>query len=107
MAYARICVRVLDDPVDEVHAAGRDRHARAADAAKDDDLFHAGHDAVGHVVGTVGTFAILVFRQYRQLWPADGHQPDEQAEHAAGTPRSSIRSRKGAKKVKPKFERPS
>ena len=73
MAFPGIRLRDLDDPVDEIYAAGRDRHTRTADAAEDDDIFYASHDVVGYVVGAVGTSVILVLRQHSQLWPADGH----------------------------------
>ena len=62
MAFAGIRICDIDDPVDEIHTSGRDRYARTAGAAKDDDVFYAYHDAMGDVVGTVGAFAILVLR---------------------------------------------
>ena len=77
VSYSRIRFCVIDDTVDEIYAAGSHDYTRTADAAEDDDLFYAGHDAVGNVVGTIGPVAVLVLRQYCQLWPADGDQPDE------------------------------
>lgn len=77
MAFSRVCLCGVDDPVDEIYAPGGHRYARAANAAADDDLFHAANDALGNVVGTVGSFAILVFRQYSEFRAADRYQPDE------------------------------
>ena len=51
----------LDGALDEVYADGAFRHARAADAAENDDVLYAGHDAVGDVGRAVGTAVILVF----------------------------------------------
>ena len=72
----------FDDPVDEVHADGRDRDARAANAAEDDDLFYAGDDAVGDVGSTGGIAALLVLWQHRQFRPADDHQQNEQTQRS-------------------------
>jgi len=77
VSYSGIRFCVVDDPVDEVHTAGCYDHSRTANAAEDDDVLYAGDDVVGNVVRTIGAAAVLVLRQYCQLWPADGDQPDE------------------------------
>ena len=84
MAFSGICLRDLNDLVDEIFADGCYGHAGTTDAAADDDIFYAGNDAVGNVVGTVRTAVILVLRQHCQLWPADGDQPSQQAQRTTG-----------------------